>query len=325
MEIRQLRYFVAVVESGSLSRASSILHVVQSALSQQMMQLEQELGTALLLRSVRGVLTTDAGAVLYRHAQAILKQIDNARASVAGADQAVRGPVSMGIPTSTGLSTAATILERVRQAHPAVQLSVVEAPSGLLVQMLASGGLDFSFLYHTNFLHGFETERLLSEPLCLLAPAGWPVAPSPNQSGTVPLDALARTPLMLPRRPNATRMLLEEACKARGLSMQIVAEADSLDTLGACVAAGIGGTVLTAANIARLASQGLAVQGPYRLEPRIERDVVLARSREFPRTQAAELTYALARATTVDLLLAGKLPGARLASADPVADAAARS
>ncbi len=312
MEFRQLKYFVTVVESGSLSRASTILHVVQSALSQQMMQLEEELGQALLLRSVRGVQVTDAGSTFYRHAQAILKQIDNARTSIQGASHSVRGPVSLGIPTSTGLTTAPVILERVRRELPAVQLTLVEAPSGQLTQMLANGGLDFSFLYHTNSLHGFEIETLLSEPLCLLATAGVEVHTSAGGDRSVTLETLVQIPLILPRRPNATRLLLEEACKHRGLQLQIVAEADSLDTLGASVVAGLGSTVLTAANIAKLAYVIEAADSTILVEPRIERELLLARSRDFPRTQASEAVYELAREITVTMLTSGKMIGAAL-------------
>ena len=82
MELRQLRYYVAIVDHGSLSRAATVLHVAQPALTQQLRQLEQELGAQLLHRSAQGVLCTDAGKVFYEHAQAILKQVGDARSAV---------------------------------------------------------------------------------------------------------------------------------------------------------------------------------------------------------------------------------------------------
>jgi LysR family nitrogen assimilation transcriptional regulator len=87
MELRQLRYFVAVVDCGSLSRAASMVHIVQSALSQQMAQLEDELGVQLLQRSVRGVVATDAGLAFYRHAQQVLRLISDSRDVVRAAGQ----------------------------------------------------------------------------------------------------------------------------------------------------------------------------------------------------------------------------------------------
>ena len=325
MEIRQLRYFVAVVESGSLSRAASILHVVQSALSQQMMQLEEDLGAALLLRSARGVQVTEAGAVLFRHATAILKQLDNARGAVLGSTGAVHGAVSFGIPHSSAVLLAAPLLARVRRDYPAVRLSVIEAPSGQLVEMLASGRLDFSLLYHTKILHGLEIATLLAEPLCLLTPAHLQSGGARESAATVPLESLAGMPLIVPGMPNATRVLLELASKACGFDLRVVAEVAALDTIHACVAAGLASTVLTAANVARVTG---AVE-PGHLEsvitPRIERDTVIARSRDFPTTQAADLVRALAREIAVELVAGGKWPGARLltggsfpAGAEPV-------
>jgi LysR family nitrogen assimilation transcriptional regulator len=81
MELRQLRYFVSIVDHGSLSRAALVLHVAQPALTQQLRQLEEELGAQLLHRSAHGVTSTDAGKVFYEHAQAILKQVADARAA----------------------------------------------------------------------------------------------------------------------------------------------------------------------------------------------------------------------------------------------------
>lgn len=314
MEIRQLRYFVAVVECGSLSRAAGILHVVQSALSQQMMQLEQDLGASLLLRSVRGVQVTEAGNVLYGHAQAILKQLDNARVSVSAVTDVVHGPVAVGIPNSTAAVMAVALLARIRRENPQVRLSIVEGPSGQLAPLLASGGLDFSFLYQTNLLHGFETRPLLSEPLYLLAKDMADIPAFDAAPGSIALETVARMPLIIPGRRNATRILLEEACKQRGLELQVVAEIASLDTLKAGVAAGVGNTVLSAANISKLNDMSDAIGPAFVIEPRIERQILMARSRDFPRTQAADLTYELAREICCDLVLGGRWPGARLLS-----------
>ena len=98
MELRQLKYFVRIVEVGSLSRASQSLHVVQPALSQQISRLEDELGVKLLARSVRGVTPTEIGSAVYRHAQLILKQVDATRLIAQQADSGPAGPVAIGLP-----------------------------------------------------------------------------------------------------------------------------------------------------------------------------------------------------------------------------------
>ncbi len=315
MEIRQLRYFVAIVECGSLSRAATVLHVVQSALSQQMSQLEEDLGATLLLRSVRGVQVTEAGAVFFRHAQAILKQVENARHALQGCNSAVRGVVAVGMPNGTAIVMASTFLTRVVREFPQIQVTIVEAPSQQLTEMVAAGKLDFSFLYHTNPLHGFETENLLSEPLCLLtqvSPAmagGSASASNAARQRTIGLEELAQMPLILPGRANATRTLLEAACCTSGTTLSIVAEVTSLNTLLACVKAGLGSAVLTAANVAKLADMPAQCCTVRVIEPRVERSTVMARSREYPLTQAAETAYRLARDTAVGMVASGEWPG----------------
>lgn len=98
MQLRQLVYFVRIVEIGSFSRAAQSLHVAQPALSQQIGQLEDELDVKLLTRSVRGVTPTDAGHAIYRHAQAILRQIDATQLIAAQAGSGPAGKVTVGLP-----------------------------------------------------------------------------------------------------------------------------------------------------------------------------------------------------------------------------------
>ncbi|QRF63304.1 LysR substrate-binding domain-containing protein [Variovorax paradoxus] len=320
MEIRQLRYFVAIVECGSLSRAAAVLHVVQSALSQQMSQLEEDLGTTLLLRSVRGVQVTEAGSVFFLHAQAILKQVENARHALPGTDSAVRGTVAVGMPNGTAIVMASKFLTNFVARFPHIQVTIVEAPSQQLTEMVAAGKLDFSFLYHTNPLHGFETESLLSEPLCLLSQMP-PVKSGCIRSSSatvkmesVELSELAQMPLILPGRANATRTLLEAACRKSDATLSIVAEVTSLNTLLACVKAGLGGAVLTAANVAKLADMPVQCCTVRVIEPRVERFTIMARSRDYPFTQAADAAYASARETAIEMVVFGDWPGGRVAT-----------
>jgi LysR family transcriptional regulator, nitrogen assimilation regulatory protein len=121
MELRQLRYFVAIVDHGSLSRAALVLHVAQPALTQQLRQLEEELGAQLLHRSAQGVVSTDAGKVFYDHAQAILKQVADARSAVT---QSARpsGSVTMGLPHSISGALALPLLTAAREQYPDITL-----------------------------------------------------------------------------------------------------------------------------------------------------------------------------------------------------------
>lgn len=110
MELRQLRYFVAIVDHGSLSRAALFLHVAQPALTAQIKHLEDELGAQLLHRSAQGMTSTDAGKVFYEHAQAILKQVGDAKSAVTQSTTRPSGSVTLGLPHSISGALALPLL-----------------------------------------------------------------------------------------------------------------------------------------------------------------------------------------------------------------------
>src|SRR5690349_18539130 len=121
MDIRQLRTFVRIVDLGSLSRAAGALRIAQSALSQHVAALETELRAQLLQRSTRGVTPTEAGRLLYRHAQAILQQVDDCRAAVAAQASEPTGRVAFGMPLSLVAPLALPVFQAVRAQYPGVQ------------------------------------------------------------------------------------------------------------------------------------------------------------------------------------------------------------
>ena len=145
MELRQLRYFVRVVELGSMGRAASDLGVVTSALSQQISRLEGELCTRLLQRTSAGVLPTDAGLAFLQQAQLTLRHADDA---VRAAQQArLAGHVSVGFAPSTTAVLCVPFLEAMRARYPDVRLRLVESLSGNLGSMLNARQLDVAVLF----------------------------------------------------------------------------------------------------------------------------------------------------------------------------------
>lgn len=156
MELRQLRYFVAIVDHGSLSRAALVLHVAQPALTQQLRQLEEELGAQLLHRSAQGVVSTDAGKVFYDHAQAILKQVADARSAVT---QSARpsGSVTMGLPHSISGALALPLLTAAREQYPDITLQLTEELTGNLAEQLKSGRVNLAVLFDDGQLTPFST------------------------------------------------------------------------------------------------------------------------------------------------------------------------
>ena len=175
MELRQLRYFVRVVELGSMSRAALDLNLVQSALSQQISRLEGELSARLLQRTRKGVTPTEAGMAFFREAQLALRHAE--QAGRAARQARLSGPVSVGLAPTTAAVLGLPLMHAMRERYPDVRLHMVESLSGHLTQMLNARQLDlavllclhlgavmalFATLPYGKFAHGvFRTAALL--------------------------------------------------------------------------------------------------------------------------------------------------------------------
>ncbi len=239
MELRQLRYFVRVVECGSLTRAAADLDVVQSALSQQLSRLESELSTRLLLRTSQGAVPTEAGLAFFGEAQLTLRHADQAARAAQHARLA--GTVSVGLaPTACSVLGLPLVLE-VREKYPDVRLQIVESLSGHLAAMLNARQLDLAVLYGTHTARRWTMTPLLDERLFLIQSKDHLVLPAAGD--TVELAQLQGVPLILPTASHGLRNALQAAFTRAGLEPLIAAEIDSLTTLMECVDAGLGATI----------------------------------------------------------------------------------
>jgi DNA-binding transcriptional LysR family regulator len=144
MELRHLRYLVAVVEEGQFIRAAGELHVAQSALSQQIRDLERELGAVLVVRDRRGVTPTPAGEVLLGHARAILARAEVARAEVAQLSGVISGTLRVASGGPSGSVPLPATLAEFQRRHPAVEITMRDAPSEDLVRWLREGTVDIA-------------------------------------------------------------------------------------------------------------------------------------------------------------------------------------
>lgn len=308
MELRQLRYFVAIVDHGSLSRAALVLHVAQPALTQQLRQLEEELGAQLLHRSAHGVLSTDAGKIFYEHAQAILKQVADARAAVTQSATRPSGSVSLGLPHSISGALALPLLTAARATYPEITLQLTEEITGNLIEQLKSGRLNLAVLFDDGQLGGFETTPLVEEDLVYICRAG---------SGTVPpgaaitLAAALATPLILPARQHGVRPLIEQTAAGAGLALSSIIEINSIAILKSALLADMGATLLPLAPLRAEIENGALVATPVH-SPALRRGVTLCASRNIPLTNAAAAIGRLVRQVTDTLCTNGQWPGARL-------------
>ncbi len=218
MELRQLRYFVAIVDHGSLSRAALVLHVAQPALTQQLRQLEEELGAQLLHRSAQGVLSTDAGKVFYEHAQAILKQVGDARSAVTQSTTRPSGSVTLGLPHSISGALALPLLMAVRSRYPEITLQLTEELSGNLAEQLKSGRINLAVLFDDGQLSAFASTALVDEALMFIARSGSAFGPA---GPAVSLAEALATTLILPAQQQGVRPRIDSAAREAGLQLAL--------------------------------------------------------------------------------------------------------
>jgi LysR family tcuABC transcriptional regulator len=241
LDLRQLRYFTHIVESGSLSKASRQLFIAQPALSQQLSKLEDEVGRPLLKRSSRGVAPTENGLALYHHARFMLRQLEQAMSIARQESGAVHGMVSVGLPATTVSALGLPLVRRVRERYPSILLNVVEGMSGHLGQMMRLGQLDLAVLFSGDVASDVSVDVLLEEELFVLLPRHSTLVAARRRSLTI--AEAAALPLILPTGEHGLRRRIAAEFEQRNLTPHIVAEIDSLSLLMNCVYEGIGATI----------------------------------------------------------------------------------
>lgn len=241
MDLRQLRYFAQIVESGSFSKASRCLFIAQPALSQHLAKLEDEVGKPLLVRTARGVTPTDNGLALYHHARFMLRQLDQALCIARQEAGEVRGMVSLGLPATTVVAIGLPLMRRVHEKHPGILLNVVEGMSGHIGQMMRLGQLDLAILFTNDISSKLDATPLLEDELFLLLPESSPLVPANRTSITV--TEVAALPLILPTSTHGLRRRVVAEFERRDLTPYVVAEIDSLSLLMSCVYDGMGVTI----------------------------------------------------------------------------------
>jgi LysR family tcuABC transcriptional regulator len=248
VELRQLRYFVRVVELGSISGAAQDLELVQSALSQQISRLESELSTRLLQRSPKGVTPTEAGLAFFHEAQLVLRHAEQA---VRAAQQArLTGSVSVGMAPTTAAVLGLPLLRAMRERYPDVRLHVVESLSGHLTAMLNARQLDLAMLFDSQAGRRWSVMPLLEEKLFLIESRRAASSPARKRLSVAQLAGL---PLILPTGLHGLRSTLESAFARAKFKPTVIAEIDSLAMLMDAVDSGLGCTLQPWAAVARYA------------------------------------------------------------------------
>lgn len=315
MDLRQLRYFVAIVEGGSLSKAAQTLRIAQPALSQHLRNMEEELGVTLLHRTHRGALPTPAGARLMRLATTIIAEFQTMRDVVRGADNLPAGHVELGLPGTISELLGVPLIETIRTRLPSVHLRVREAMSGFLVDWLRDGDLELAILHGVREARGLKVRHVLTEELCLFgAPAlrGDVAA----EGAAVRLASVAGLPLILPSASQGLRAAIESCAAQAGVSLAAAIEVDSYAQLKLLAMRGLGFGILPVAVVSRQVAAGQLASWRI-VEPAIRRDVVLAHAAARPLSSAARAVAELTWTVMRDLVQSGLWSATLAEEADP--------
>jgi LysR family nitrogen assimilation transcriptional regulator len=239
MDLKQLEYFRHVAELGSFTRAASFLSVVQPALSRQVRQLEVELGQNLFERNGRGVVLTDAGSRLLEHTRGILTQIGRARQELEDQRNGDSGHFALGLPPSLGSSVTVPLVKAFAKSLPNARLATVEGLSAYILEWLNVGRVDCALVYNATASATVDLQPLLDDQLFLIAP----LEPG-SAAKSISLADLADYPLIIPSRPHAMRMAVENALASVDRKIRVVHEIECIPAVIDLVRQGHGYGVL---------------------------------------------------------------------------------
>jgi len=248
MDMRQLKYFVAVAEVGSFTKAAIILDIAQPAVSRQIRELEAELGISLLVRNGRGAVLTDAGVRFLSRAKMILDDAERALQEARSLKGRPMGMVSVGMPPSVGTILAVPTVAQVRQLYPEIQLQLTEGYSGHIHEWLLSGRLDVGVLYIPARGSDSSCDHLVTEQLYLLG-APRVIERYLGDATSIPFRDLLKLPLILPARPHAIRRLMDEVAARKQTEFNLATEVNAFLAIRDLVTREHGVTILPVSNV----------------------------------------------------------------------------
>ena len=313
MDLKQLAYFVRVAELGSFTRASIALNIAQPALSRQIRLLEVELRQNLLTRNGRGALPTEAGNLLLKHGRGILHQVDVAREELGAVRGALAGRVSIGLPPSLSRLITVPLTRAFKHKLPQAHLTLTEGFSVLMYEGLRVGNLDMAVLYNAANSPEVEITTLHTDELVLISQNPQKISKKATETlgnaakdiaskrPPISLAEVAELPLILPSRPNAFRILIENEMISIGRKPDITLEVDGLNAILSLVKEGLGHAVLPSYTLSNFDDSG-----PFTLRriysPQIMSELMLVRSARRPSTETQKIASEVVKAVLVEAM-----------------------
>lgn len=309
MELKQLKYLLAVSELGSFSKAAVLLSVAQPVLSRQIRSLEEELGVELLYRNGRGIVVSEAGTIVVEHARSIVNAVGSISTEIDAMREDPIGRISIGMPPTAGSVLTAPLIQRFHEEYPRIKLKVQEGYSGHVLEWLSTGRIDVAILYNAPKTSTLVTQPLIEEELLLIGPGRHP---DMAIKGPVQGAQLAELPLIMPSHPHGLRVLVETLLGPLRIYPNVEYEIDSLTAVINMVEQGLGYTILPYAAVGSRVESGHLTASAI-AEPRMIRHLVLATSTQRPVTNATRALVKMVTQLARDLVRDGVwMPRAQL-------------
>jgi len=257
VEIRQLRAFVAIAESGTFTAGALRVHVTQAAISMQIRQLETEIGAKVFVRAPRHVILTEAGEQLLRRARHILREHDAALDEIAELAGAERGRLRIGSASAMVLTDQLPgILKELRDQHPGAELAVTSGTSEVLVDQILAGEVDIAFVSLPVDVRGIKTERLSDDQLVAIASPRHKLA----KQRTISAYTLAGERLILGERGGNTRRLIDQFFAQAGVTLHVAMELSRQQAIRRMVEADLGVGIVPLQSIIEDVEKGTLVR-----------------------------------------------------------------
>lgn len=288
LDSRQLRYFAAIVEHGSLAGASSSLRVAASALSHHLAQMESSLGVQLFDRKPRGMEPTAAGQRLYDHARVILRTMDAAEADVREAGGDIAGHVSVGMAYSAVKAIGVDLARRILNDYPRVQLALSESLSGATLAHLLAADVDMALVFNPPSDATLQSIPVLEERMVCV---GLPEVIGDTED-PISFADLLDLPIILLRQGISARAIMDDVTLLKKIESRARLQMNSVQAIGGSVVAGLGCVIGTRLFMHDQLESGLVRARPI-VEPELSRTLYLCELTTRTPTYAREAVKAM--------------------------------
>jgi LysR family nitrogen assimilation transcriptional regulator len=271
MDFKQLRAFLTVSDTGSVTRAADLLNLVQPAVSRQLRLLEEDIGTALFDRARNGMVLTDAGKALRVYARRAMLELDRARAEISGSVDGIGGLVTVGLLPSTSDLISSPLVSAVAAKYPGIRMRIAMGYAGTLQQWLDTGEIDAALLYGVERTPDIDAQPLLEEELWVVGGPGAKL----RRHKPVSLASLTGQPMILPSGPHGIRTIVDHACAISNVELTIAVETNAMSIQKSLVLGGHGLTILPPIAFADELERKRVSAAPLS-DPKITRTIALA-------------------------------------------------